>query len=155
MNITEQEPHQISKAIVKRLYAEFLNGGDASAADQLVSPDFSGPAGEGPEGFKSTVLPLRRAFPDLQFTIQDMVTEGSRVVVRWTWQGTHRGPFAGTAPTGRLVSNDGIAIYRIEGGKIAEAWSQMDRLGVLQQIGVVPPIGPGGAVPHAEIPRPE
>ena len=153
MNTAELEPHQLPKAIVNSLYAEFLNAGNPDSADQLISPDFTGPAGKGPEGFRASVLPLRQGFPDLHFTIQDIVVEDSRAVVRWIWKGTHSGPFAGIAPTGRQVSNEGIAIYRIEDGKIAEAWSQMDRLGVLQQIGALPPIPPGGLARQAEIPR--
>jgi steroid delta-isomerase-like uncharacterized protein len=134
MNTSELEPHQMPKAIVDWLYAEFMNKGDPAIADELVSPDCTGPAGKGPDGFKASVMPLRHAFPDLHFKIHDTVVEGSRVAVRWTWQGTHRGPFAGIAPTGRLVSNEGIAIYRVEDGKIVDAWAQMDRLGVLQQL---------------------
>ena len=121
MSTTELEPHQMPKAIVNWLFAECLNEGDLSVADQLVSPDFAGPAGKGPEGFKAMISPLRQGFPDLRFIIQDMVAEGSRVVVRWTSQGTHRGMFAGTAPTGRQVSNEGIGIYRVEDGKIVES----------------------------------
>jgi predicted ester cyclase len=98
------------------------------------------------------ISPLRQGFPDLRFIIQDMVAEGSRVVVRWTSQGTHRGMFAGTAPTGRQVSNEGIGIYRVEDGKIVESWSQVDRLGVLQQIGAVPTIGRGGPAAKAAEP---
>ena len=64
--------------------------------------------------------------------------------------------FAGTAPTGRQVSNEGIGIYRVEDGKIVESWSQVDRLGVLQQIGAVPTIGRGGpAAQTAESPSTE
>jgi steroid delta-isomerase-like uncharacterized protein len=153
MNTAELEPHQMRKAIVNCLYTEFLNEGNLDIADQLVSPNFTGPAGMGPEGFRALVLPLRQGFPDLHFTIQDMVVEGSRAAVRWIWQGTHRGPFAGIAPTGRPVSNEGIAIYRIEDGKIAEAWSQVDRLGVLQQIGALPPIPQSGPARQAESQR--
>ena len=153
MNTAELEPHQMPKAIVNCLYTEFLNEGNLDIADQLISPDFTGPAGMGPEGFRALVLPLRQGFPDLHFTIQDMVVEGSRAAVRWTSQGTHRGPFAGIAPTGRPVSNEGIAIYRIEDGKIAEAWSQVDRLGVLQQIGALPPIPQSGPARQAESQR--
>jgi steroid delta-isomerase-like uncharacterized protein len=156
MSTTELEPHQMSKAIVNWLFAECLNEGDLSVADQLVSPDFTGPAGKGPEGFKAMISPLRQGFPDLRFIIQDLVAEGSRVVVRWTSQGTHRGMFAGTAPTGRQVSNEGIGIYRVEDGKIVESWSQVDRLGVLQQIGAVPTIGRDRlAVQAAEVPSTE
>jgi steroid delta-isomerase-like uncharacterized protein len=152
MNTTKLEPRPMPKAIVNWLFAECLNEGDWSVADQLVSPEFTGPAGKGPEGFKAMISPLRQGFPDLRFFIQDMVAEGSRVVVRWTSQGTHRGMFAGTAPTGRQVSNEGIAIYRVENGKIVESWSQVDRLGVLQQIGAVSTIGRGGPAPQAAEP---
>jgi steroid delta-isomerase-like uncharacterized protein len=145
MNTVELEPHQMPKAIINWLYAEFLNEGNPAIADELVSPSFTGPTGEGREAFKSSVLALRQGFPDLHFKIHDMVVEGSRVAVRWTWRGTHRGPFAGIAPTGRLVFNEGIAIYRVEDGKIVESWAQMDRLGVLQQLGAVPAPGNGSA----------
>ncbi|EEF62039.1 ester cyclase [Pedosphaera parvula] len=153
MNSGELAPNQMPKEVVNLLYAEFLNEGNQAIADQLISSDFAGPAGKGPESYKASVLPLRQAFPDLHFKIQDMVVEGSRVVVRWTWKATHRGPFAGVPPTGRQVSNEGIAIYRVEDGKIAESWAQMDRLGVLQQIGALPPIGPGVS-PNQSKPQP-
>ena len=118
MNTTELEIDPRPQAIVNCLFAECLNEGDLSLADQLVSPDFTGPSGKGPASFKAMISPLRQGFPDLQFTIQEMVAEGSRVVVRWTSHGTHRGMFAGTAATGRQVSNEGIGIYRVEDGKI-------------------------------------
>jgi steroid delta-isomerase-like uncharacterized protein len=153
MNIAELEPQQIAKAIANSLYAEFLNTGNPAIADQLISPKFTGPAGNGPEGFKAVISPLRQGFPDLHFKIEDMVAEDSRVVVRWTSKGTHRGPFAGIAPTDRQVFNEGIAIYLIEDGKIAASWSQVDRLGVLQQIGALPPTGSGPA-PRTEPSRP-
>ena len=130
------------KNIVTRFFIAFLNERNAAVADELVSPAVAGPAGKGPEGYKAMIAPLVKGFPDLLFTIEEMIVEGSRVVVRWTSKGTHNGPFAGVAPTGRQVTNTGIAIYRVESGKIVENWSQLDRLGVLQQIGAVPPIAP-------------
>jgi steroid delta-isomerase-like uncharacterized protein len=152
MNTTELVPHQMPKVIVNCLLTRCLTEGDLSVADQLVSPDFTGPGGKGPEGFKAMILPLRQGFPDLRFMIQEMVAEGSRVVVRWTSQGTHRGMFASTAATGRQVSNEGIGIYRVEDGKIVESWSQVDRLGVLQQIGAVPTIDRGDPAAQAAEP---
>jgi predicted ester cyclase len=152
MNTTELEPRQMPKAIVNRLFAEVLNEGDLSVADQLFSPDFNCPGGKGPEGYKALIIPLREGFPDLHFTIQDTIVEGSRVVIRWTSKGTHRGVFAGTAPTGREALNEGIAIYRVEDGKIVETWAQFDRLGVLQQIGAVPTVGRGGPAAQAAKP---
>ena len=75
MNTAEVEPHQIPKAIVNWLCAEFLNQGNLNIADQLFSPDLTGPGGKGPDGFKASILPLLQSFPDLHFTIQDMYTQ--------------------------------------------------------------------------------
>ena len=136
MNTQQTEPHPSPESIVNRLYTEFLNAADDSVADELIAPGFttqSSPA-KGPDAFRATITPLRQGFPDLGFEIQDMITEGDRVVVRWTWRATHKGAFAGIAATGRPVANEGIAIYRLENGKIAESWAQMDRLGVLRQL---------------------
>ena len=93
---------------------------------------------------------MHHAFPDLQFKIQDMIVEGSRVVVRWDMEGTHGGPFAGVAPTGRRITNQGISIYRVVDGQIVEGWSQADRLDVLQQVGALPHIGENGTGARGE-----
>jgi hypothetical protein len=82
MNTAELAPHQLPKAIVNSLFAEFFNEGNLELADQLISPDFIGPVGKGPEGFKASVLPLRLGFPDLHFTIQDIVVKRSRALIR-------------------------------------------------------------------------
>jgi predicted SnoaL-like aldol condensation-catalyzing enzyme len=118
MNTSEFEPHQMPRAIVNQFYDEFLNEGNASIADQLFSPDYTGPGGKGPEDIKAFASLLHQGFPDLHFKIQDMVLEGARVAVRWEMEGTHRGPFAGVTPTGRRISHHGMAIYRIKDGKI-------------------------------------
>jgi ketosteroid isomerase-like protein len=81
--------------------------------------------------------------PDLKYTIEDMVAEGDKVVVRFTISGTHNGEFMGIAPTGRKFTQAGTSIYRIVGGKIEEAWWLADSLGLLQQLGVLPPMGQG------------
>lgn len=72
-----------------------------------------------------------------------MIGEGDRAVVRWTWVGTHAGRFKTWGPTGRRVANSGIAIYELKHGKVVRVWLETDRLGALQQMGVVPA---GGAV---------
>jgi predicted ester cyclase len=78
------------------------------------------------------------AFPDIQVTAEDVFAEGEKVALRWSAQGTHRGEMMGIAPTGKQVTMTGQAIYRITGGKIEEAWSHGDALGMLQQFGVTP-----------------
>lgn len=81
---------------------------------------------------------LRTGFPDAYFILEDILAEREKVVCRWTSQGTHRGEYLGIAPTGKRVMWTATAIYRIAGGKIAEVWGDMDRLGMLQQLGVMP-----------------
>lgn len=135
-----------AKATIRRLYEEIINSGDLAALQEVIAPEYTGPNGEpGPAGFASTVTGLRAAFPDIRFTIEDLLADRDRVVVRWTWQGTHRGPFAGVAPTLRSVNNSGIAIYTLRGSRVISSVLQADRLGVLQQLGVVPAgVGQGG-----------
>ena len=76
MNTVELESHQMPRAIVHRFYDKFLNEGNASIADQLFSPDYSGPDGKGAENIKAFASLLHQGFPDLHFKIQDMVVEG-------------------------------------------------------------------------------
>lgn len=124
---------------VRRVYEECLNGGRVERLDEMVAADYVGPQGvRGAAGFRETVLALRSGFPDIRFTVEDVVTDGDRVAVRWTWRGTHTGTFRGLAPSGKAVTDTGMAFYRLAGGKVVRAWVETDRLGVLQQIGVVP-----------------
>ena len=88
------------------------------------------------EGFKQTVTDWLAPFADIQSTIGDMVTEGDKVAVRWTWSGTHTGDFWGIAPTGKQVTITGIGILHIVGGKIVEEWGEMDNMGLMAQLGV-------------------
>ena len=128
-----------NREVVRRLYEDCLNAGRVEDIPALVSADFVGPSGErGPDGFRAITLSLRAAFPDIHFTLEDMAAEGDRVAVRWTWRGTHRGRFRAFAATQKPVTNDGIAFYQVEGGRIVRSWLQTDRLGFLQQIGAVP-----------------
>jgi predicted ester cyclase len=80
-------------------------------------------------------------FPDLQTTVEDLVAEGEKVVGRWAGRATHSGPFMNIPPTGKQVTVAGIAIVRLEGGKIVEEWVNFDALGMMQQLGVIPPMG--------------
>ena len=81
------------------------------------------------------------AFPDLHFTIEDLIAEGGTVVVRFTTRGTHQGTLMGIPPTGKQVSGTGMFIDRIVNGKGVEQWFNSDILGLLQQLGVLPSMG--------------
>jgi steroid delta-isomerase-like uncharacterized protein len=78
------------------------------------------------------------ASADLRHTIEDMVAEGDKVATRMTSRGTHTGDFRGIAPTGKQFTVTGMDLFRIADGKIAEQWTNLDTLGVLQQLGVLP-----------------
>jgi steroid delta-isomerase-like uncharacterized protein len=84
---------------------------------------------------KQTNLAMLAAFPDLKFDIHDMFAEGDRVVVRYTITGTNQGSYMGAPPTGKKISLNGISIYKIAGGKLAESWGVYDRLSLMQQLG--------------------
>ena len=137
-----------NKALVRRLFEDLWNQGKLDVADEIFATDyiFHDPvAGEvrGPEGFKQFVSMYRIAFPALQFRIEAQIAESDKVVTRWTSTGTHKGELMGIPPTGVQATSTGIAIGRIAGGKIVEVWSNWDTLGLLQQLGAVPPIGEG------------
>jgi len=136
-----------NKAIVLRSYEEVWHQGKLEVIDEIFAVDFIShePVGEihGVEGLKQYAPMVLTAFPDIQITTEDQIAEGDKVVIRWTITGTHKGEFMGISPTGVQVTWTGITIYRIAGGKIVELWANSDDLGVLQQLGVIPPMGQG------------
>jgi predicted ester cyclase len=137
-----------NKQVVRRLYEDGINRNQPELLPELISGDYvAAPGGRGPSGFARNVDELRTGFPDIRFTLQDLVAEGDRVAVRWTWEATHTGTFRSWAPSGQRVTTTGIAIYQLEQGKVVRVWLETDRLGVLQQIGVVPPSLVPGARP--------
>jgi steroid delta-isomerase-like uncharacterized protein len=128
-----------NKRSVETLYEEGINGGDATVLARLVAEDYEGGDGErGADGFGAIVSGLRSAFPDIRFVVDDLVAEGDRVTIRWSWTGTFDKPFRGLAPTGKPVSQSGIVIYQLRDGKVVRSWRETNRLGFLQQVGVVP-----------------
>jgi steroid delta-isomerase-like uncharacterized protein len=142
-----------NKRKVEKLFDTF-NRGDFAALDELVAPDYVGPqGGKGPDGFRGPVVGLRTAFPDIHYTLDDVIAESDRVAARWHWTGTHKAPFRGFPPTGKAVTNPGLAIFRLKDGKIVAAALETDRLGFLEQVGAVPKnVGLGPQPPPA--PRP-
>lgn len=85
------------------------------------------------------MLPMfRTAFPDLETTAEDLIEEGDKVVVRARWTGTHRGAFMGVPATGKRVTGTEIHICRIVDGRLVEQWSEMDMMGLMQQLGAIP-----------------
>jgi steroid delta-isomerase-like uncharacterized protein len=90
------------------------------------------------DGHRAFMSALLTAFPDSRFIVDDVIAEGDKVAVRHRLQGTHQAEFQSIPATGRQVEVDGIVIFRIENGMIAEAWLNADLMGMMQQLGVVP-----------------
>jgi steroid delta-isomerase-like uncharacterized protein len=82
---------------------------------------------------------LRGGFLDVQWTLEETVAEGEKVAARFTMRGTHTGPFMGVPPSGKSFAVTSMAIYRLSGGQIVEEHGLPDMLGILQQIGAIPP----------------
>jgi steroid delta-isomerase-like uncharacterized protein len=128
-----------NKRHVDKLFDTCFNQGDLGLLEELVAPDYVGPQGDkGPAGFRAIVVGLRTAFPDIHYTIDEVVADNERVAVRWHWTGTHKAAFRTYAATGKTMSNTGTGIFRFRDGKIVSAALETDRLGFLQQIGAVP-----------------
>jgi steroid delta-isomerase-like uncharacterized protein len=138
-----------NKALVRQMVEEIFNRGNISRADEFLSPDFVEheelPPGipQGREGVKQLAAMMRNAFPDFKATIQDIIAEGDKVVIRMTWSGTQKGEFMGVPPTGKSVSFGVLDIIRVAGGKFVEHWGQMDSMGMMQQLGAIPAPGQG------------
>ena len=130
-----------NKTAVRRIYEEGLNQRKLEIIDEIVGADFITPGpdgGTGPDGFRSNLARLISGFPDIRFTIHELLAEKAQVAVYWTWEGTHRGVFAGIPATNKPVRQEGMVMYRFKAGKAVSAKLIFDRLGVFQQLGATP-----------------
>jgi steroid delta-isomerase-like uncharacterized protein len=135
-----------NKVIMSR-FVEFINTGSEKLAEELISPDaiFHVPGRpeplRGPAGYLAVIGMMRGGFPDIQWTLEEMIAEDDRVAARFTMRGTHQGSFFGVPPTGRTIAVQAMNFYRLSGGQFIEERGQPDLLGLLQQIGAVPSPG--------------
>jgi steroid delta-isomerase-like uncharacterized protein len=125
---------------------EVINQRHLERADDLIAVDFvelDPLPGQQPgrEGLKEVIGQMRSAFPDIHWVLDEMVAEEDKVFSRFTWSGTHRGAFLGIPATGRNVRVTGMVIDRVADGKMAESRILMDRLSLMQQMGVIPTAG--------------
>jgi len=132
--VTAEQHREVYRRVI-----DAISCGDADALDGLLAADVvdhNPMPGQAPglEGFKEWMGAVRASFPDLTGSIEDVVAEGDRVAGRVTWYGTHHGPFAGHAATGRPVSFTAIHIVRLADGRIAEWWGAANVLDAIEQI---------------------
>ena len=132
-----------NKALVRRFYEEVFNkknlaGLNAFVDSQIIEHALPPGLPAGSEGTRQFIGMYLTAFPDLHLAAEDMIAEGDEVAARFTMRGIHRGEFMGIPSTGKQVTMTGIQIVRIADGRIAENWVNLDALGMLQQLGVLP-----------------
>jgi predicted ester cyclase len=127
-----------NEAVVRRFMTELCSDGSLAVADEVVASDHVHRVGDeelhGPEELKRAVLGLRTAFPDLRFEIDDLISDGDQVVLRWTATGTHGGTFADVAPTGRRVTWIGCDWFRLRSGQLTEAFVVADGGALYEQL---------------------
>jgi steroid delta-isomerase-like uncharacterized protein len=130
-----------NKTLARRWFEDLFSRGDLDAAEEILSAEFLDhlPREEerGIEELKDYVSVYRTALPDIEGTVEEILAEADKVVVRWKSHGTHQGEFMGVAPTGRHVTFTGMRLFRIAENKIAESWVNIDERGLQEQLGAV------------------
>ncbi len=132
-----------NKALVSRFNEEVFGKRNLAAIDEFITPDqidHSLPSNlpNTREGTRQAIAMTLKAFPDLNYQVEDMIADGDKVITRYTTRGTQRGPFGPIPPTRKRVAVSGIVVTRIADGKIVEQWGIDDRLAMLQQLGLIP-----------------
>jgi steroid delta-isomerase-like uncharacterized protein len=135
-----------NKALVREFFAN-VDSGDINAVDKFLSEgydDHNPPPfqeGTGHEAGRAAFNYALNAFSDFRHEIAAQYADGDVVITRIVGSGTHTGEFMGVPPTGKQVSMEGIAVHRVEDGKLVEHWSTIDALSLLMQMGAVPAPG--------------
>ncbi len=135
--------------LVRRWFEDLFNGGEPSVADEILADDvaYHGPPSlsprdvSGPDDVRSYVETYQAAFPDVWYTVEDVVAEGDAVRVHWVATGTHESDLFGIEPSGESFSVEGLSAFRVEDGAIAEVWAQWDTLKMARELDAVPPVG--------------
>jgi steroid delta-isomerase-like uncharacterized protein len=133
-------------SLIRRLFENAFNQGTLAVVDELFAPEgvthsVAWGMPHNREGLKQLIALFRSAFPDLHCTVEDEISAGDKLAAHWTMRGTHTGLFLGNRPTNRPIVVHGISFARTENGQVAEDWTLIDQMSILQQLGIVPPPG--------------
>ena len=138
----ENRTVQNNKPIIHLYFEEWANRCNASVADKLIATN---PVLHNPPAvirslgvYKTVMTKFHAGFPDARYTIEEQIAEGDKVVVRWTLRATHAIEYQGHPPNGKTMTVTGISIFRLAEGKIQEITVNMDRLGMMEQLGWLP-----------------
>jgi len=148
-NSHQEEPlvsREANTILARRYLEEVIHQGNVAAIDdsmptnhRLTWPGSPSPM-YGPEGFKHLLIIYASAFPDLHWTTEEVMAQGETVVARLRAHGTHQRELMGMPPTGKHLTWTETHIFRVAGGKLVEHWTNLDQVGMLQQIGVLPQV---------------
>jgi steroid delta-isomerase-like uncharacterized protein len=137
-----------TKRIVERYLQRAWNERDWSAAEETVDENVifhdqvrEGDLPPGREGLRVAMERITTGIPDFVMDVHEIVAEGDTVVIRWSSTGTHAGNFNGLPPMGRVVTLYAISMVRLKDGRIVEGWQETGRLGMAQQLGMMPRSG--------------
>ena len=131
----------------RRFFEEVLGQANWDLGSQIIAQDvvMHHPSSPDPivsfEAVKGMMSAFRAGFPDFQMTVEDVIGGGDQAAVRWRMQGTHDADLFGIPPSNKSVNVAGISVVRVADGKIVEDWVAENSLGLMQQIGVIPPMG--------------
>ena len=136
------------KAVARDFFEEVWDKRNLDPFDKVLATNFvyhNAPPGVSPdrESCKQWIAKYQAAFHDAHMTVEDQIAEGDKLVTRWTLTATHKGELMGIAPTGKQITMGGITISRFAGDKVTDSWEEANWLGLMQQLGVVPPMGEG------------
>ena len=150
-------PAAENSAVLRRYYEEAVNGGQWDLLPRLIGEQYLDYSSGVPQPFsvarvRQVLEDWNAAFSTSHYTIEDVVAEGDRALVRLTWQAVHSGEFQGMPPTGRSLRLGQVVIATVSEGKITERWSLLDRLGLMQQLGLISVAPPEGHKPPAARP---
>jgi steroid delta-isomerase-like uncharacterized protein len=148
MNTNTLKENEVSSAeqnkkLIRNVVDEIWNKGNFDMINEMVTDDFvihfprSGEEMRGPENVKHFYKGFRKAFPDIHFSIVEQVAENDKIVTHWSATGTHKGEFKGIPATGKKVNFTAMDIDKISNRKFVECWTNVDELGLLQQLGVI------------------
>lgn len=129
----------IKKETIHFLYDSIFNKKQYEKLSEIISTEYTNQYGaKGIAAFQKTIVELTKAFPDAQWKVNEIIADGNKVVVKQSFTGTHKSQFQNIQPTNNTVSTEGIVTYEFKNDKIIGSQVQTDRLGFLQQLGVLP-----------------
>jgi steroid delta-isomerase-like uncharacterized protein len=141
-------PKADNATIARRFFDDVFTKGDLNTIDKIFARDYVGHSSanlgrpiKGRAGIRRFVSMYRKAFPDLEFAFEELLTLDDKVVARWTTRGTHEGELFGIAPTGRQMTVTGIGIAHIVNGQIRVSHSEVNMLSIAEQLGAVQAFG--------------